>query len=188
MLGPGRDGLLQPFEHGRSILRGDLAHDERARLLEAREERPKPLRDDKAIAAWNGLALSALAEAGFRLERWDFLEAAERLAEFLLGRCRTTAAGCSAPSGPVGRRTPAISRTTPTSPTVCWTWHGATGELRWLQEARLALLAVELRGRRARRVLPVPERRREPRRAHEGPRRPSDTVRKNPCSPTSCSG
>ena len=32
-------------------------------------ERPQPSRDDKAIASWNGLALAALADAGYRLER-----------------------------------------------------------------------------------------------------------------------
>src|SRR5439155_4916054 len=55
--------LLQPFEHGRSIVRGELSEELRARLFEIRERRPKPARDDKAIAAWNGLALAALAEA-----------------------------------------------------------------------------------------------------------------------------
>src|SRR4051794_40214712 len=52
VLGPGRDDLLQPFEHGRFVLRGELAEDDRARLFEAREHRPKPARDDKAIASW----------------------------------------------------------------------------------------------------------------------------------------
>src|SRR5207302_436177 len=42
--------LLQAFEHGRFILRGELDEATRARLFELREQRPKPLRDDKAIA------------------------------------------------------------------------------------------------------------------------------------------
>ena len=54
-----------------SIIRGELDRETRARLFEEREQRPKPLRDDKAIASWNGLALAALAEAGRRLERAD---------------------------------------------------------------------------------------------------------------------
>ena len=51
-IGPGREELLQPFEHGRSILRGrlDRARSGR-RSSRVREQRPKPLRDDKAIAA-----------------------------------------------------------------------------------------------------------------------------------------
>jgi uncharacterized protein YyaL (SSP411 family) len=56
----------------------------RARLLEARMRRSQPARDDKAIACWNGLALAALAEAGWRLGRPDYLSAARRCAEFLL--------------------------------------------------------------------------------------------------------
>src|SRR5206468_9057160 len=48
--------LLQPFEHGRSILRGELDEELRSRLLAVREERPQPALDDKVIASWNGLA------------------------------------------------------------------------------------------------------------------------------------
>src|SRR5918995_1875576 len=64
-------GFLHPSEGGRFIVRGDLDPDLRARLFEERERRPKPLRDDKAIASWNGFALAALAEAGRRRARPD---------------------------------------------------------------------------------------------------------------------
>jgi uncharacterized protein len=39
-IGAGRDDLLQLFEHGRYVIRGELTDDERARLFEIREERP----------------------------------------------------------------------------------------------------------------------------------------------------
>ena len=53
-------------------------------LLQAREERVHPLRDDKVLSSWNGLMLRALAEAGAALGRGDYLEAARKNAEFLL--------------------------------------------------------------------------------------------------------
>src|ERR687885_2877200 len=72
--------LLQPFEHGRFVLRGELDEETRARLFEIREQRPKPLRDDKAIAAWNGMAVAALAECGRVVDRRDWIDAAVRAA------------------------------------------------------------------------------------------------------------
>ncbi|HST47165.1 thioredoxin domain-containing protein [Jatrophihabitans sp.] len=58
----------------------------RARLLAARNQRPQPARDDKAITAWNGLAIAGLAEAGVLLQRPDYLAAARDCAGFLLDR------------------------------------------------------------------------------------------------------
>ncbi len=66
-------------------MRGELDSATRGRLLALRAGRPQPFRDDKAIASWNGLALAALAESARRLERDDWLAAAERLGAFLLG-------------------------------------------------------------------------------------------------------
>ena len=57
--------------------------DIRARMLAARDARPQPARDDKAIAAWNGLALAALAQGAWRLGRDDLLDAARACAAFL---------------------------------------------------------------------------------------------------------
>jgi len=58
----------------------------RARLYEARGKRVHPLRDEKVLAGWNGLALSALAFGGRVLGEPRYLAAAARAAEFVLGR------------------------------------------------------------------------------------------------------
>jgi uncharacterized protein YyaL (SSP411 family) len=137
--------LLQPFEHGRSILRGELEPELKRRLFELREQRPKPLRDDKAIAAWNGLALAALAEAGRRLDRPDLVQAGRELAEFLLGPLsdehgrlyRSWRAGRGRNNGYLEDYADVANG--------LYELHVATGELRWLEEAqRLAGLAVDL--------------------------------------------
>jgi uncharacterized protein YyaL (SSP411 family) len=60
----------------------------RRRLLEAREPRVRPLRDDKVLAAWNGLACRAFAEAGRALGRADYVAAAVRNADFVLTAMR----------------------------------------------------------------------------------------------------
>ncbi|MCX5560356.1 thioredoxin domain-containing protein [Streptomyces sp. NBC_00038] len=54
------------------------------RLLAARAERPAPGRDDKIVAAWNGLAVAALAETGAYFERPDLVEAAIGAADLLV--------------------------------------------------------------------------------------------------------
>ena len=57
----------------------------RARLLAARADRVRPDRDDKVVAAWNGLAITGLVEAGTLLGDADLVEAAVRCGEFLAG-------------------------------------------------------------------------------------------------------
>jgi uncharacterized protein YyaL (SSP411 family) len=60
----------------------------RRRLLAARERRVHPARDDKVLAAWNGLAARAFAEAGRVLGRADYVAAATRNVAFVLGAMR----------------------------------------------------------------------------------------------------
>ncbi|MFF9159567.1 thioredoxin domain-containing protein [Streptomyces longwoodensis] len=81
------------FEEGASVLQlpqqdsvFDAARVEsaRVRLLAARATRPAPGRDDKVVAAWNGLAVAALAETGACFERPDLVEAALAAADLLV--------------------------------------------------------------------------------------------------------
>ncbi|HEY7543879.1 MAG TPA: thioredoxin domain-containing protein [Blastocatellia bacterium] len=91
------------FEHGQSILNMPLSLEEfadkesisleevkriinsgRRKLFHAREERVRPGLDDKILTAWNGMMLTAFAEAVNILGRDDYREVARRNAEFLL--------------------------------------------------------------------------------------------------------
>jgi uncharacterized protein YyaL (SSP411 family) len=145
VLGEPHEDWLLPFEGGRFVLRGSIPDGDRAALLAARGLRPQPDRDDKALAAWNGLALSALAEAGLRLGRDDYLEAAQAVAAFLLGPLsdergrlrRSFRAGTARIDGYLDDYAAVAAG--------LLDLYEATAELRWLEEARrLALLAVEL--------------------------------------------
>jgi uncharacterized protein YyaL (SSP411 family) len=78
------------FEHGASVLqlRADPGDADRfarirARLLAVRAHRTRPGRDDKVVAAWNGLAITALAETGIVADRPDFVAAAAAAAQLL---------------------------------------------------------------------------------------------------------
>src|SRR5438445_819100 len=126
---------------------GGLASQTRTRLFELREQRPKPLRDDKVIASWNGLALAALAEAGRRLDRADLLDAARALGEFLLGPLSTEDGRLFRTWRDGRAHTNGFLEDYADVANGLYELHVATGELRWLEEARrLVLLAVELFG------------------------------------------
>nr|WSZ98093.1 thioredoxin domain-containing protein [Streptomyces sp. NBC_00857] len=81
------------FEEGASVLQlpqgggvvdaGRVAS-VRERLLAARDRRPRPGRDDKVVAAWNGLAIAALAETGAYFDRPDLVERATEAADLLV--------------------------------------------------------------------------------------------------------
>jgi uncharacterized protein YyaL (SSP411 family) len=60
----------------------------RRALFEARSRRVRPGLDDKRLAAWNALTISALAEAGAVLGRGDYLDAARACAEFVWAQMR----------------------------------------------------------------------------------------------------
>jgi hypothetical protein len=145
VLGERHDEWLLPFEGGRFVLRGEIPAEDRVALLAAREGRPQPARDDKALAAWNGLALSALAEAGRRLGREDYLDAARAVAEFLLGPLSDDGGRLLRSFRAGTAKIDAYLDDYAAVAAGLLELYEATGELPWLEEARrLALLAVDL--------------------------------------------
>lgn len=94
------------FEHGTSVLQLPVDPDSperfgrvRTALLAARLDRPQPGRDDKVVTAWNGFAITALAEAAVALDRPEFLSAATQCARSIVdlhvvdGRLRRASLG-----------------------------------------------------------------------------------------------
>ncbi len=59
------------------------------RLYEVRSKRPAPLRDEKILAAWNGLMISAYAQSALTLDEPRYTKVAERAADFVLTRLPT---------------------------------------------------------------------------------------------------
>jgi uncharacterized protein YyaL (SSP411 family) len=126
---------LQPFE-GRGIIRADLPADAKQRLLAERQRREQPLRDDKIVTAWNGLALAAFAEAAWRLDRPDYVEVALDLARFLQEEMtgehgllfRTYRHGAAKIEGYLEDYANVANG--------LLELHWATGDLRWLEAAR----------------------------------------------------
>jgi uncharacterized protein len=138
------------FEHGSSVLQLPADPDDaerfdrvRTALLAARLTRPQPGRDDKVITAWNGLAITALAEASVALDRPELLDAAMQCARGLLdlhfvdGRLRRASLG-----GRVGDSA-AILEDHATLATGLLTLHQLTGEASWL-DAAMSLLDIAL--------------------------------------------
>ena len=138
------------FEHGSSVLQlpadpDDPERFERVRtaLLAARLARPQPGRDDKVVTAWNGLAITALAEASVALGQPEFLDAATQCARSVVdlhvvdGRLRRASLG-----GRVGDSA-AILEDHATLATGLLTLYQLTGDASWL-DAATGLLDVAL--------------------------------------------
>ncbi|HET6214481.1 MAG TPA: thioredoxin domain-containing protein [Micromonosporaceae bacterium] len=137
------------FEHGTSVLR--LARDVdaapvpgypevRAHLRAARAQRAQPARDDKVVAAWNGLAITALVEYSrvFAVDT-PAREVADRLALHIVdGRLRRVSR-----DGVVGEPAGVLDDYGCLAEAFCAV-HQLTGEGRWLQLAgRLLDTALE---------------------------------------------
>jgi len=130
------------FEHGASVLQrraepadADRLARVRDALLAARGSRVRPARDDKVVAAWNGLAISALAECGLLFARPDFVAAARDAATLLAtvhlagGRLARTSR-----DGKAGSTAGALEDYACTAEGFL-TLSGVTGEARWMELA-----------------------------------------------------
>ncbi len=130
------------FEHGTSVLQlrsdpDDPARwaDARAGLLARRNARPQPARDDKVVAAWNGLAIAALAEHAVLCDAPSSLDAAVAAADLLLrlhvvdGRLLRTSR-----DGRAGANAGVLEDYGCVAEALC-VLHQATGDARWLAAA-----------------------------------------------------
>ena len=114
----------------------------RAILFRIRAERVHPATDDKVLAGWNGLAISALAEAGRTLGEPAYVAAAVRAARFVLANLRS-ADGRLLRSWRDGRDGgPGYADDHALMAEACLTLYETTFEVRWFEEARA--LADEL--------------------------------------------
>jgi uncharacterized protein YyaL (SSP411 family) len=78
----GNDKLAEAFGLSEDEIARSLA-ESRSKLLTHRATRPKPHRDDKIITAWNGLMISALAQAAAAFQSERYLIAATDAARFI---------------------------------------------------------------------------------------------------------
>lgn len=134
------------FEEGASVLQlpdGEADPAIKRRLLAARERRARPGRDDKVVAAWNGLAIAALAEVGAYFERPDLLERATEAADLLVRLHMDTAARLARTSkdGQVGAHAGVLEDYANVAEGFL-ALAGVTGEGVWLEFAGLLLGTV----------------------------------------------
>jgi uncharacterized protein YyaL (SSP411 family) len=108
----------------------------RAKLLAAREERPAPRCDDKILTGWNGLMIAAYAD-GYRVLKVDaYRQAAVKGSEFLLAKLRLPDERLLRSYRAGKAKLPAYLEDYAFLAHGLLRLHEATGEPRWLKEAR----------------------------------------------------
>jgi hypothetical protein len=126
----GRNVLWRPSEEA------DVPEEALRRLLEVRDHRVHPATDDKVLAGWNGLAISALAEAGRVLGASHDVEAAVAAADFVLSALRRDD-GRLLRAWRDGRTSgPAYLDDHALMAAACLDLYETTFEVRWFEEAR----------------------------------------------------
>jgi hypothetical protein len=142
----GREKVADQYGLGVRELEQQVAEGRR-RLAEVRATRVRPGTDDKVLAAWNGLAASALAEAGRAFGDRTLVKAAVDAARFVLGAQRDEQ-GRLLRSWRDGRASgPGYLDDHACMAEACLTLYETTFDLRWLREARrLADTMLELFG------------------------------------------
>ncbi|WP_416276959.1 thioredoxin domain-containing protein [Nocardia sp. alder85J] len=140
------------FEHGASVLTRyrdpeDPERFERVRelLRDTRDRRPQPDRDDKVVTAWNGMAITALAEAGAALDHPEWVAAAVRCAGYLVAEHVTGNRVVRASLGGVAGAAPGVLEDYAWLVTGLLAVYQATGDAQWLGPAEGLLdAAIEL--------------------------------------------
>ncbi|MBY6677778.1 thioredoxin domain-containing protein [Rhodococcus sp. BP-332] len=134
------------FEEGASVLqlRAEPTDPERfarmrAALAASRATRPQPGRDDKVVTAWNGFAITALAEGGAALGYRNWVDAAARCADRILDLHRVDGRLRRASLGGVVGDAAAIAEDHGALAVALAALHQATGEARWLTAAEEVL-------------------------------------------------
>ena len=117
----------------------------RTTLLAARERRVRPRRDDKVLADWNGLTIAALARGAAVFGEPRYAREAARAAEFVLTKVRDAAGNLVHRYRDGEAACPAVVDDYAALAWGCLELHGATGEPRWLDEARGLVDALDAR-------------------------------------------
>jgi uncharacterized protein YyaL (SSP411 family) len=142
--------ILNRLNARASLLRPPEVEEARRRLFEAREARVRPGLDDKVLTEWNGLMVSSLAEAAAATGDGAWLDAAVAAGDFLCRRLRT-------PDGRWLRSWQAEDRSPDAEGRAAHLAYAAdhaalvdaftrlaeaTGEARWIEEARTTAAAL----------------------------------------------
>jgi uncharacterized protein YyaL (SSP411 family) len=140
----GKNVLWTPNSLGEVAVEAGVSHGElaagveeaRTRLLQARGRRERPATDDKILAAWNGLAIPAFAEAGRAFGEPRYVEAAVQAADFVMSKLRGADGRLLRTwrDGRTGR--PGYLDDYAMMAEACLTLYETTFDLRFLREAR----------------------------------------------------
>ena len=127
--------IAQERELDEASLAAEVARS-RVELFALRELRVRPATDDKVLAAWNAMAISALAEAGRALGEPRYVEAAVTAAGFVLTELRAPDGRLlrSWRDGRPGR--PGYADDHALMADACLVLYETTFELRWFEAAR----------------------------------------------------